>query len=290
MTNNRKNPAAGRRYAERQAQKEEAARQARRQRNTRYGIFTIILVICIVGVLVIVKVAGGGGGSSSADQLSPPAGTPIAPATLAKLSSVPISTLNSAPTDGILTQVTPARGQALTSDGKPELLYVGAEFCPHCAAERWPLYIALSKFGTFSPEPGKIHSATQDGNVPTFTFYGTTYTSPYFSFVPVEVYTNHPASGGGYTVLQNPTASQLKTWTDANGGTFPFIDFGGKQQLLSAQYSYASLQGLPFAAVAAQVGNNSTTIGADIGASASQLIKAICSSLSGGKPATVCSP
>ncbi|HSR26568.1 MAG TPA: DUF929 family protein, partial [Candidatus Eisenbacteria bacterium] len=34
--------------------------------------------------------------------------------------------------------------------GRPEVLYVGAEYCPYCAAERWPLIVALSRFGTFS--------------------------------------------------------------------------------------------------------------------------------------------
>jgi hypothetical protein len=33
------------------------------------------------------------------------------------------------------------------------MLYIGAEYCPYCAAERWPLVMALSKFGTFSNLP-----------------------------------------------------------------------------------------------------------------------------------------
>jgi Domain of unknown function (DUF929) len=39
---------------------------------------------------------------------------------------------------------------ALTASGKPEVLYTGAGFCPYCAAVRWPLIVALSRFGTFS--------------------------------------------------------------------------------------------------------------------------------------------
>ena len=38
---------------------------------------------------------------------------------------------------------------ARTGKKKPELLYIGAEYCPYCAASRWPLIIALSRFGTF---------------------------------------------------------------------------------------------------------------------------------------------
>ena len=36
---------------------------------------------------------------------------------------------------------------ALTSNGKPEMLYIGAEFCPYCAASRWSMALALSRFG-----------------------------------------------------------------------------------------------------------------------------------------------
>ncbi len=278
--------AAGRRFAERQARKEQVALEARRTRNRRYAILTIALVVCLVAVLVVVKVAGNSG-PGVVDQTSPPAGTPIPASTLAKLSSVPVSTLNAASTSGIINSPQTVANPTLNSNGKPELLYIGAEWCPHCAAERWALYVALSKFGTFSPAPGRIHSANTDGDVPTLTFYGTKYSSPYLSFNPVEVFTNHP-SGNGYTTLQTPTPSEARLW-QANGGSFPFVDFGGKQVLSGAQYSFADLQNLPFSSVAAQVGNNSTAIGSNIDASAAQLVKTICGSLSHGQPAGVCS-
>jgi thiol-disulfide isomerase/thioredoxin len=207
---------------------------------------------------------------------------------LAKLQSVPVSTLTAAPTGGIISTPQSVNNPALTADGKPELLYIGAEFCPHCAAERWPMYIALSKFGTFSPQPGQIHSANEDGDVPTLTFYGTKYTSPYFTFTPVEAYTNKPA-GNGYAPLQSPTQAQLTLWQNTNGGSFPFVDIGGKEVLPGAQYSFEPLQSEPFGAVADQVGNNSTEIGANIDASAAQLISTICGSLTHGQPSDVCS-
>src|SRR3954447_25345884 len=34
-------------------------------------------------------------------------------------------------------------------DGKPQLLYIGAEYCSYCAPERWSLIAALSRFGQF---------------------------------------------------------------------------------------------------------------------------------------------
>src|SRR5256885_14415418 len=47
--------------------------------------------------------------------------------------------------------IKPISGAALKGpNGKPEGFYYGAEFCPYCAAQRWPLVIALSRFGTFA--------------------------------------------------------------------------------------------------------------------------------------------
>jgi hypothetical protein len=288
-TTSSKKSSSGTRYSERQARKEQALLEARRRRNQRYAIFTIAVVVVIIGVFVIVKVSGGGGGNGGAAQSSPPAGTPVPAATLAKISAVPVSTLYSAPQGGIITHVQAVNNPALTVNGKPELLFIGAEFCPHCAAERWAIYTALSKFGTFSPEPGRIHSAIDDGDVPTLTFYGTTYTSPYLTFTPVEVFTNKLNASGGYERLQTPTAAQIALWDASNGGGFPFLDLGGKHILESAQYLFTPLQGLPFSEVAAQVGNNSTQIGADIDASAGILIKTICTSMTHDQPASVCS-
>ena len=41
------------------------------------------------------------------------------------------------------------------------MLYIGAEFCPYCAAMRWSMAVALSRFGTFTPLHG-IHSSSTD--------------------------------------------------------------------------------------------------------------------------------
>src|SRR6266516_5440968 len=98
--------------------------------------------------------------------------------------------------------------------GKPEFLYIGAEYCPYCAAERWGAVVALSRFGTFS----KLYQTTSSSNdvypsTPTFTFYtgrygGPFYTSKYIDFVPVETLGNVQDSSGNYATLQTPTTEQ----------------------------------------------------------------------------------
>ena len=274
-------------FAERQAAKQRAAAVAARRRRNRFlGLGSIVMAVLVVVVLVTVW-AGGHGGSTGASETSPAAGTPIAAAVTSKLTSVSLSSLVDAPSSGIVAAPETISDSKLMADGKPDLLYIGAEFCPVCATERWAMYVALSKFGTFSRQPGEIHSAVQDGDIPTLTFYNSTYSSPYFTFTPVETTTNQP-DGNYYVSLQTPTAAQQKLWTSHTDESFPWVDFGGKMELTTAEYSPTALEGASFADIAKDIGNNSTVIGADIDASAKVLIQTICGTLSGNRPAAVC--
>jgi hypothetical protein len=282
-------PAAGRKFNERQAAKQQAALVvARRRRNQRIGLGSVVLVLVLVAVLVLTKLSGGGNPPTAASVTSPPAGIPVPAAISGKLTSIPLSTLMAAPTSGLVTSPQAISDPKLSAAGKPDLLYIGAEFCPVCATERWAMYVALSKFGTFSPQPGRIHSAVSDGNIPTFTFYNTTYTSPYFTFTPVETTTNEP-DGNYYVPLQSPTAAEQKLWVTHTNESFPWLDFGGKMELTSAQFNPGELVGQSFTGIASMVGNNSTQIGADIDGSAKVLVQTICSALTDNQPASVCS-
>ena len=155
------------------------------------------------------KVAGGG----STPKGPANAGTfALTPNLLSQVEDVPVSTLvaaaKSAPAGTTPAQALPASTKLLMVDGKPEILYIGAEYCPFCAAERWALVMALSKFGTFTGLKGTSSSAIDTNpSTPTFSFYGSTYKSPYISFVPVELQTNtYSASLGTYPTLQTPTS------------------------------------------------------------------------------------
>ncbi len=155
---------------------------------------------------------------------------PIPAAILSRLQSIPLKTLMSAPAGGLDVFPGGIKDPRLTSGEKPELLFIGAEFCPVCATERWAMYVALSKFGTFVPQPGEIHSALRDGDIQTLTFYKSKFASPYLTFMPVETTTNEP-DGDYYVSLQNPTATQLRLWKSHTGETFPWLDFGGVKEL-----------------------------------------------------------
>jgi hypothetical protein len=237
--------------------------------------------------VVVVAVLAAVGLSSGQAQAAPR--TPVPPPTAQALQSVPVGMLatSSSPVGG-LPPASLVRGPALTANGKPEFLYIGAEFCPACAAQRWAMVVALSQFGTFE-NLQQTRSAVRDGDIPTLSFYGSTYTSPYLTFTPVETTTNQP-QGNSYRPLEAPTAAQQALWSSTLGGnlSFPFLDIGGKYVLNTSQVPPAVLQGHSFDQIAHSVGNNHTAIGASIDAAAASLVKYICG-ITRNRPAATCS-
>lgn len=89
-------------------------------------------------------------------------------------------------TGGITQPFTPVTGQTALkgANGRPELLYIGGGYYPNCAAERWSLLNALSRFGTFT-QVSQIQS--NEGDIATFSFRGSSYQSQYLDFVPLQV-------------------------------------------------------------------------------------------------------
>src|SRR5215831_13691781 len=179
-------------------------RSARRAASRCAAIFSRALCCLILLVFVIVKVSQG---SPSSPGSSSSNGTLLPASVASQVTGVPAATLDRVGKGSVpaFTRGQPAftagSGAAVTSGGKPEMLYIGAEFCPYCAAMRWSMAIALSRFGTLTPLHG-IHSSPTDANpnTATLTFYKTGYHSNYLSFTPVEVQTVSRAP------LQNPTS------------------------------------------------------------------------------------
>src|SRR5581483_6926884 len=155
------------------------------------------------------------------------------------------------------------------ANGKPEVLYMGAEYCPFCATERWAMVVALSRFGKFS-NLHYIHSSPTDtpASIPTLTFYKSGYTSKYVAFTPVEMQKIDRST------LQTPTSAQNSVLTKydappyvqaSSAGSIPFMDFGGKWMISGASYNYQVLQGQTWSQIAAALHDPSSTIaqGAD---------------------------
>ncbi len=175
------------------------------------------------------------------------------PTSSAAVENVPVDQLvaqaKGLPDNSAPPQALPAKNPLFTQGGKPAIVYVGAEFCPYCAAERWPLVMALSKFGTFTNLRGTTSSATDTNpSSPTFSFYGSTYTSKYLTFLSDEEETNTDAP------LQSPTATEQALVTkydttpyipaaDAGENPIPFVYLGGKYVLTGNQYDAGPISG-----------------------------------------------
>ena len=137
-----------------------AARRAEQRRRILIASGSVVVVLAIVVAFIVIKL-----NSSPATDNSPngPTGAALA-SVVTNVTSVPASALDTVG-DGsgsVTAKPTSISGTALTANGKPEVLYVGAEYCPYCAAERWAMIVALSRFGTFSGL-ATIHSAAANG-------------------------------------------------------------------------------------------------------------------------------
>jgi uncharacterized protein DUF929 len=213
-----------------------------------------------------------------------------AAAVVAQITSVPQTLLEQVGQGSATTLPTPVNGTPIAVDGKPEILYVGAEYCPYCAAERWPLTIALSRFGTFA-NVGVTHSSSTDvyANTPTLTFHGSTYTSDVVAFTPVEVATNQPDGNGGYKPLDTPTADQSAIVNELSpGGGIPFIDFGGKFLISGATYDPGVLSDHTATQIAADILDPASDVSQAVLGTANAITAVICE-MTSNAPSAVCS-
>jgi len=265
-----------------------AARRAEARRRMFIASGSVLGVLIIVIALIVIKAAG----NNSAAASGPASGSTTASVTR-QLSTVPAATLDSIGKGTGVTPLIPTTGQpALTSGGKPEILYMGAEYCPYCAAERWAMVVALSRFGTFS-NLHLIHSSGTDvyPNTPTLSFYKSSYASQYVQFTPVEM------NGAKQNVtLQKPTAAEsaLLSKYDAppyvqssSAGAIPFVDIGNQYLDVGAQYLPSSLASLSWAQVASEIRDPSTPVAKGVDGTANAITAAICK-ITKNAPAAVC--
>jgi hypothetical protein len=268
-----------------------AERRAEQRRRILLASGAVVVVLAIVLTFVIVKLNSKPSSSASSASNGP---TGAALSTVVdKVTSVPTSTLDAVGAGGGAVTGKPVTisGAPLTANGKPEMLYIGAEYCPYCAAERWAMIVALSRFGSFSGL-STVHSSSTDTypNTPTFTFYKSSYTSPYLTFTPVETTTNVPdsSSPSGYVPLQTPTSAQTAVWTKYTAnGTIPFIDFGNKYLISGVSYSNTVLSGLTWSQIATDLSNPNSAVAKAVDGTANYITAAICK-MTGNQPASAC--
>jgi hypothetical protein len=178
------------------------------------------------------------------------------------------------------------------SAGKTEVIYVGGEFCPYCAGERWSMIMALSRFGTFTGLKEMSSSSTDtDPSTSTFTFVDSTYTSQTVDFMPVEEedQNQNPLQTPSASVEQIFTTYDQQPYSDSAAGEpgFPFLDIGGDYVLYQTGFDPAMLQGLSWKQIATDLGNLKSPVTLAIVGNANFLSAAICLADS-NQPSSVC--
>jgi hypothetical protein len=253
----------------------------RQRRSRRIVVGAIGAVVAIVATFVIVGVTTGGGSSA------PPAPSSIAsPMVLADLTGVPASTLAAVGTGSSTNPPKAVGGDLRTVNDKPEVLYIGAEYCPFCAGQRWPLIQALSRFGTFSGlSTTRSAAADVHPNTPSFTFHGATYTSDYLTFTARELYTNE-RQGSGYAPLDKATDEEAAL-LQRYGGSFPLLDLGGRYVQIGASYDLDLLHGLEWEQIAGALADPKSDLARAIDGTANVITSSLCE-LTNGQPTQVC--
>jgi thiol-disulfide isomerase/thioredoxin len=211
--------------------------------------------------------------------------TVTAPAVLHSLATVPAATFNTVGVTG--------QPRLRSASGKPEIFFVGAEYCPFCAAERWAVVVALARFGTFGALDDMQSSNTSVfPGVQTFSFVHASYTSRYVDFNGIELYSNVPDAHGVYTRIATLTSAQQATvdrYRSSVGTTepFPFVDVDNVVVAPSAGFSPSTLERLSQGTIVGDLKQAVTPESRAIVASANYLTAGICTATH-QQPASVC--
>ncbi len=258
------------------------------------ALVLIGLAIVLLGALVIQRDASGPGSSSTVETFNP------APASLiTSLGAVPAKVFDTVGTDSPSVPVealhpTGRDGLWTAADAsgstKPVVFFYGAEFAPYAAAERWPLIVALSRFGTFT-QLGEVQSSptTAFADLATFTFWQEKYSSSYLVLQTVERFSSLNPTGARYLGLEAPDARQAATVATYSPGsrTFALVDVGGRWVLAGASFTPGALDGLTQSQIAGDLTSPASPLAQAVLASANEISAAICS-VDQERPGSVC--
>jgi len=282
----RTRPAASAESMGRGRRRRQALRQTRRPwwRGPIPLVGAVVVVLALVGAFMVMARQGS---SSASAQIGQPASstivravTTVRPSIIAAVGGGSLS--NGAPLPDPLRAIS---GPSLSTDGKPQVLYIGGEFCPYCAADRWSLVNALSRFGTFSTLR-YMRSADDDGDIATLTFAGSGYTSPYINFAPVENQDRNRQQ------LQPLTGAQQQLLSTLGGNGFPFVDIAGRYandapNSYPGGYDTGVLSGKDWAQIVGALGDARDPITQGMIGNANDLTAAICA-VTHDRPGSAC--
>jgi hypothetical protein len=251
----------------------EAARKDRQR--TQVIAAAVAVVVVVIAVVVGIAIS------------NRPAETPAASggaAALQKLETLPATLYDSAPPP--TPSQTPAKlagGTPLKEGSKTKVLYVGAEFCPFCAMERWALIGALSRFGSFTGITETTSSSSDvHPDTPTFSFKDAKFTSDVVAFEAVETQdrNNKP--------LQTLEGQNLALFQKFNpDGGIPWITYGGTHATSGATVDANVFEGKTYDQIIAGISDPRSDIGKTVLPAINMISAQICAQ-TGNQPAAVC--
>ena len=251
-----------------------ARRRAEVRRRLLAAIASITAVLAIVAGLVVVKLNSAQPVAASESPASAGLARQAATVPAAVLSRVR-SGLAATPLETVKTS-----GPPLTIGRKPAIVFISEESCPFCAAERWPLVVALSHFGTWS-HLGSTRSSPTDvyPDTATFSFRNAQYTSRELTLRTTELTDNRGHPLQPLTSLDNKLIATYDVPPYVNSadqsGAVPFLDLANHDILAGAQYNPQVLAGLSAAQIASQLRDTSSPVAQAIDGSARVIIAAI---------------
>jgi hypothetical protein len=250
------------------------------------------VVIAILGTVLLVKVVGGSSGPRTTTDL-----TLTSASVLAEVTGIPASVYSHvgvrSPAVPVVAPELTHKGGALTqragTNGRvPIVLFIGTEYNPFSAAERWPLVAALSRFGTFTTLHDVESSSTDFApNTPTFSFVGVDYDSPYLAFRPYEVESDVLGADGYARLMRVPSAFLAEQRRLDPKMTYPFVDVANRAVVRQVGLSPITFVGVSRDQIAGGLTDVANPVTQAVVASANYLTAAICGA-DGGRPATVC--
>jgi thiol-disulfide isomerase/thioredoxin len=246
-------------------------------RHSRWAWAGLAMVVLVIGAAVVLFFArGGSGGDATAASGSVPA------------AAVPAGSHGpTAAASVALGQIRRESEEPLLDGGKPLVFFMGAEWCPFCASERWGLVEATSRFGKWS---GLKELRSREGQdyfpaLATYDLSQATYTSDYISIRHIEVAT-----------VEGDPLQKLGSFEEGlvNGydklGSVPFLFASGPagRYTVELPYSPGLLDGDSFVSLRKEVAAGAPTPAVEAIDGQADAITALICKLDGQQPASVC--
>lgn len=246
-------------------------------------------------VAVTVTAASCACGTSSAST-TPNKDTPAAASVVSAVTHVPadVSGAVGLPPDFLPPVLASNQPPLVNSARQPVVLFIGAEYCPFCAAERWALVVALSRFGSFAnleetrSSPWDVYPLTA-----TFSFKDVVYSSSYLAFYGREYEGNDTTGPETHLGLERLTPYDMYLWSKyssyfgLSSPQIPFVDIGNRMFVLHVMYDPELLAGLNQSQIAEQLRDPTSAVAQAIVGSANYLTAGICA-ITGMRPVDVC--